>query len=643
MFVLEVRTFLSASLSKSTILGILMWSVSLVAVSAAIHDSIQSASGVYLDLPAGDGAVSADSMGSVQVVQYLQSSTTVPTPLQQIKDMVPAGAVECNDGRVLRVLPSGNPVCVFVRPPDVLERRGFAPPPEVPCGVLSAKQLGTSEKTAGTGRPFVTTWGTISQYESITIPVGNATGTYAVDWGDGSTSANVTGDQSHMYCDAGIYTVSITGDFEQIHLNGDPVNAPKLRSIEQWGDASWTSMDSAFYGARTMAYNADDVPDMSGVTDMSCMFAAAIYFDGDISDWDASDVKSMPCTFVAKSFINDAFLDYHSHHISRPVFNPDVSDWDVSGVKDMSYMFYGANSFSSDLSDWDVSGVKDMSYMFGGAGSFNGDISGWNVSGVKNMSGMFKNVGSFNGDISTWDVSGVTRMSSMFQDADSFAQNMGRWYITLDSTSIDDGDSTGIVGNISAQNHSLKKQNPAYGIGIGGDSELFEVDGKSLKIKASANPLTKNSYAVNITSTGTFGTNNFRIFDIVADAPQEQMPTTRLGNKVMTSNDCDTECIAILNPRLDTSSPLIIEFDRFVDSSIDGDEGLYIQYSTDDTNWITLASYTEDNGQDTDEWEDTILTLDIAQSSASLRFVAKSNSPSEFVEIDNLSIYPKDS
>ena len=84
-------------------------------------------------------------------------------------------------------------------------------------------------------RPFVTTWKTTSPSESITIPVGNATGAYTVDWGDGSMSANVTGDQAHAYEDAGTYTVAITGNFERIYLNGDRNNAPRLKSIEQWG------------------------------------------------------------------------------------------------------------------------------------------------------------------------------------------------------------------------------------------------------------------------------------------------------------------------------------------------------------------------------------------------------------------------
>ena len=70
------------------------------------------------------------------------------------------------------------------------------------------------------------------------------------------------------------------------------------------------------------------------------------------------------------------------------------------------------------------------------------------------------------------------------------------------------------VGNISALNSFLGGQDPTYGIGLGGDSELFELDGTSLKLKTIPNHLMKESYTVNITSTGTFGTNNFRIFDI---------------------------------------------------------------------------------------------------------------------------------
>ncbi len=84
--------------------------------------------------------------------------------------------------------------------------------------------------------PFVTTWRTISPNESIAIPVGGATGAYTVDWGDGSVSADVTGDQSHTYENAGEYAVRISGNFTSILLGEDQDNAGKLISIDQWGD-----------------------------------------------------------------------------------------------------------------------------------------------------------------------------------------------------------------------------------------------------------------------------------------------------------------------------------------------------------------------------------------------------------------------
>ena len=40
-------------------------------------------------------------------------------------------------------------------------------------------------------------------------------------------------------------------------------------------------------------------------------------------------------------------------------FNGDMSNWDVSNVTDMSHMF-AHSDFNGNISDWDVSNVKDM-------------------------------------------------------------------------------------------------------------------------------------------------------------------------------------------------------------------------------------------------------------------------------------------
>ena len=114
----------------------------------------------------------------------------------------------------------------------------------------------------------------------------------------------------------------------------------------------------------------------------------------------------------------------------RSNFNGDISQWDVSNVKSMNHMFYDARSFNGDLSKWDVSNVEDMLCMLGYAKKFNGDISGWNVSNVKTMGGMFYRAQSFKCDISKWDVSNVENMQFMFDCATSFDADISGWDVS---------------------------------------------------------------------------------------------------------------------------------------------------------------------------------------------------------------------
>ncbi len=420
---------------------------------------------------------------------------------------------------------------------------------------------------------FVTTWQTTAANEPITIPVGGAAGTYTVDWGDGTVSADVTGDQTHTYHAAGTYTVSISGDFARIHLNGD-ANAAKLRSIDQWGAAEWESMELAFKGASSMVYRATDSPDLSGVTSMRHMFHGASSFDGDLSSWDVSSVTNMIGAFRdAATFdgdisswdvsgANDMRRMFHgassfnqdlsSWDVSGAIamtgmfygassFNGDVSSWDVSSVTDTRYMFrdaasfnqdlsswdvssvatmvdmfYGASSFDGDISSWDVSSVATMAGMFYGASSFDGDISSWDVSSVASTADMFRGASSFNGDLSSWDVSGATDMGDMFRQAGSFARNLGSWYITLDDTAIS---SAGETLAISAQNAYLDGQNPDYSVA----DARFAVAGGALAINPGQAPQ-PGSYNVTIASAGGFGTGNSRVVEITVDLGQAVRP-----------------------------------------------------------------------------------------------------------------------
>ena len=128
------------------------------------------------------------------------------------------------------------------------------------------------------GSDFVTTWETGGPGESVTIP---ARGTYAVDWGDGTADAGVSGIQTHAYDAAGNHTVRISKGITGFHLDGHP-DAGKLMSVDQWGDAEWASMRYSFKGASNMILHAADVPDLSRVTNMKHMFKNARSFDGDV-------------------------------------------------------------------------------------------------------------------------------------------------------------------------------------------------------------------------------------------------------------------------------------------------------------------------------------------------------------------------
>lgn len=121
--------------------------------------------------------------------------------------------------------------------------------------------------------------------------------------------------------------------------------------------------------------------DISKVMHIDSLFVSYPEFNGDISKWNTSHVKTMNTTFQGSKF------------------NGDISNWDTSNVTEMMALFY-QSEFNGDISNWDVSKVKEMRYLFLGS-SFNGNISKWDVSHVKKMNAMFIK-SKFCGDLTNW-------------------------------------------------------------------------------------------------------------------------------------------------------------------------------------------------------------------------------------------------
>jgi surface protein len=258
--------------------------------------------------------------------------------------------------------------------------------------------------------PFITTWKTdnegASDDDQITITTSpDFSYDYTIEWGDGNSDENVTGDITHTYATPGEYQISITGHFPQTYFNlfEEITDANKLLSVDAWGNRVWLSMEFAFAGATNLVINDNQAPDLSRVTSMLGTFASAVNFTSDISHWD------------------------------------------VSNVTDMTGTFFSLENFNGDLSSWNVSNVTTMEFMFNQAFTFNSDISQWDVSNVTNMAGMFSDAIAFNQDISSWDVAKVTDFSSMFEDAEAFDQNLGGWNISNATSMSDFAESSGLT------------------------------------------------------------------------------------------------------------------------------------------------------------------------------------------------------
>ena len=96
------------------------------------------------------------------------------------------------------------------------------------------------------------------------------------------------------------------------------------------------------------------------------------------------------------------------------MFNGNISEWDVSNVTDMHEMFW-KSEFNGDLSKWDVSNVENMCGMFDKSNFNNNSICFWDVVKVQTMYEMFYN-SNFNQDISKWKINPNCNTDYMFYE-----------------------------------------------------------------------------------------------------------------------------------------------------------------------------------------------------------------------------------
>jgi surface protein len=133
--------------------------------------------------------------------------------------------------------------------------------------------------------------------------------------------------------------------------------------------------------------------------------------------------------------MRDLFYEWRTGpKITRYEFNGDISQWDTSQVTTMRAMFNGAHAFNQPIGSWNTSKVSDMTETFYYAKAFNQDISGWDTSQVTRMHRTFNMAYVFNQDIGSWDTSLVTDMTYMFYQARAFNYDISSWTGTAATT-----------------------------------------------------------------------------------------------------------------------------------------------------------------------------------------------------------------
>ena len=289
---------------------------------------------------------------------------------------------------------------------------------------------------------FITTWNTANPGTSannvLTIPTNPAytNYNYTVDWGDGTTTSNATGNRAHTYAAPGVYTVSITGTFPAIFFNNTG-DRRKITSILSWGAIQWQSMEDAFYGCENLNFDAIDSPNLAQVTSLKNMFRDCTSFNGILNNWNVSTITNISGIFAKAEIFNRPLDNWNTINVTNMsetfknclTYNEPLDNWNTASVTNMKGMFSACLNFNQNINSWDVSQVTNMSEMFSACRSFNQPLNIWNVSEVTDMNFMFFRASNFNQNLNNWQVGKVTSMRSMFHES-AISYPMNDWDVS---------------------------------------------------------------------------------------------------------------------------------------------------------------------------------------------------------------------
>ena len=162
---------------------------------------------------------------------------------------------------------------------------------------------------------FITTWETTSANEIIELPFPRRRSTvvynYTIEWGDGTVTYSPSSNALHVYENAGMHKIKISGTFPPFHFARSSMNE-KIKAIDQWGSLAWETLESAFTNCFYLDILATDTPNISNVDSMYEAFTNCRTLGTanslDFSGWNTSNVTDMEGTFSGASKFNTATI-----------------------------------------------------------------------------------------------------------------------------------------------------------------------------------------------------------------------------------------------------------------------------------------------------------------------------------------------
>jgi hypothetical protein len=185
------------------------------------------------------------------------------------------------------------------------------------------------------------------------IQIGIAsTGSYTIDWGDGSKEINRN---IHTYASRGVYTIKIKA--LALWINFNTTNPLKYLEIIQFGCLTLkTGGTTTFLGCSNLTFK--NVKDSFGLLGSSGINSALLgLFESCTSFTSALGLDQLSLTGTS------TLVQWFSNNFT---FNQNIGNWNVLGISNMGFLFNNATAFNQDIGNWRVSNVTNFSSFMTG-------------------------------------------------------------------------------------------------------------------------------------------------------------------------------------------------------------------------------------------------------------------------------------